>query len=835
MAVTLYGAVAASVTLYDGTIVELNTNGSTTLALRAFSPPPAARVTSLIASYTLGTAADTFAVPTGPGVFTLAHRRDVGGADDVFIIGPRGGSTSALLVAWWRRDAAGVWSQVGARAASIPDAPGAISSLAALYIAPPLPSGRPVIFVIGRRVAPRDSGGTFFANVNLDGIYDGNVSLFASVGANPSWMPALMPGGADPLPPVDMARVGPYVALLVDQDATVSAYEGRVQSHYRPPTGVTTGYSSQRVRVIGTGADSYVTITAPETGDAMYVTVKATSNQGVSTVKSFIVSAGSGDRNARGGTWGSAKWDAYYNAVADEVVIYYISATDRQVRRFSLAMGSLTLTASATVSSVVGTAGATLSYLRVQRINPDERSVMLSISQTSGGVESTQYVIDTSGNVAPTASNFLQTAPTNPDAGLPITLSWGFGDRNPRDSQRQYRVQVQRVSDSVNVVDSGVVTSSTQSFTIAAGTLVNGVAYRWRVLTYDQLGTAGTYSAYVNFTPNSVGSVTITEPATDDPAGINTAQVLIKWNAQAPPGYEPTGSWSVRVFDAATGEQLHAAGGSTYVGQRSVPVPTDRRVRVRVEAPNPVGTPVAERYFTSSYSLPMPATPVAYMEPDWSMIGVAWVVPALAGSRPATVLYIVERRAPDETAWQPLYSVPATAVGSTLFILDPEVASGREYRYRVRSYAAGGANVIGDELVVAAPSIIGAWMHRTSDPVNTLQQYPHAASRKVDTAVASDIVQLLGRRDPIAEYGESETVTLGMTVTVPHGKGDDPRVAWWRTAVRARETLCYRDNRQRLYFVALQSISESDVREGTAVTVTLTRVPFTREPVSAAP
>lgn len=828
MAATLFGFSTTSCALRDGTVVEAQSNGSTTLTITQRAPVPSGTVTT-VATITMGTSATTFAVPFGTASFAMATAPRDDGGDDVWLVGPRGDTTSAILVVQYRRTAAGAWTEVGRASSAIPVSAVALSSLTAVYV----PGNVPTVFVVGRRGTLRKPDSTVFGTVDPRAITDSARPLFIESGAAPSWAPALSTLGDSPLPPTDAAPVTPTrIAVMLDQHVVVDVIDGRVTSNYRPPSGTTTAYSSNRVRTIGLPGGVVATVYSIENGASfLYVTFYSAS--GVRLAARYIDATDS-TVLARGGLWGSA-WDVYYNPLADELVLYFVGNSERTVRRLSIGASTYVVGAAANVSTTVGNTGATLSILRVQNVNPDERRIRIAVAQTLSGAESTQYLDDSSRNVAPLAPN-LTGIDGALDAAGPIVLTWEASDPNPRDSQTRYDYQVQRVSDSVVVASGTSVVSALGQHTIPAGTLVNGVAYRYRVLTRSQDNVAGSYSAYMTFTPSAVGTVTITSPASNDPAGLNTATIPFAWTTNVPGG-SPTGH-TVKVFAVSGGALLGTYELGAAARSYNVPVPSGVRVRVEVTVTSAGGTSSAAfRTLTSNYDRPMPATPIL-AQIDGG-VSIEWYMPALAGSRPATTIYVVERADPasGSSAFVPLYSVavPETApVGQPFTVLDYEVGSGLAYQYRVVAYASGGASQAGSTRSVTAPELMGVWLHLTRDPAGTIQGYPYAEGRKASHSVESEAVALIGRSAPVIEYGDLEPLALSMNVRIPHGVGTPPEVAWWEAALLSRDVLCYRDNRGRAVYVALQGFDRTDLADGTLVTVKLTRVPYLREPADAA-
>lgn len=126
-----------------------------------------------------------------------------------------------------------------------------------------------------------------------------------------------------------------------------------------------------------------------------------------------------------------------------------------------------------------------------------------------------------------------------------------------------------------------------------------------------------------------------------------------------------------------------------------------------------------------------------------------------------------------------------------------------------------------------APSLVGAWVFAAADPADTLANFLHADARSVSTAIDSEELRFAGRALPVVEYGEQGGGRIALTLLVPWGGSHDALVKWWRDAVAARRTLCYRDGRGRLYWCAIVGqLAEADRREGTGLGLTLLEVDY---------
>lgn len=125
------------------------------------------------------------------------------------------------------------------------------------------------------------------------------------------------------------------------------------------------------------------------------------------------------------------------------------------------------------------------------------------------------------------------------------------------------------------------------------------------------------------------------------------------------------------------------------------------------------------------------------------------------------------------------------------------------------------------------PSLVGAWLFAAADPEGTLVNFLHTDARTVSSSVETAELRAAGRALPVVEYGEHESGRVALTLLVPFGPDHDAGVQWWRDALAARRTLCYRDGRGRLYWVAIVGgIAETDRREGTGLGVALLEVDY---------
>jgi hypothetical protein len=97
---------------------------------------------------------------------------------------------------------------------------------------------------------------------------------------------------------------------------------------------------------------------------------------------------------------------------------------------------------------------------------------------------------------------------------LTPTFTWTYADANGH-PQAAYQLQVQRVSDSATMWDTGVVSSGASSRVYAGTGLQVGVQYRWRIRVYDGYDWSS-YTGWWTFTP----SLTPDPPTLTAPAGL---------------------------------------------------------------------------------------------------------------------------------------------------------------------------------------------------------------------------------------------------------------------------------------------------------------------------
>jgi len=132
-----------------------------------------------------------------------------------------------------------------------------------------------------------------------------------------------------------------------------------------------------------------------------------------------------------------------------------------------------------------------------------------------------------------------------------------------------------------------------------------------------------------------------------------------------------------------------------------------------------------------------------------------------------------------------------------------------------------------DVVTVTAPALVGVWVFDPTDPQGTARNYLHASGTAEEVDPKPVELDLVGRANPLIEYGEAELVGVALSILVPFGPTHDADVEAWRAIARNKRAICYRDNRGRLVFAGLiTKVGIVDGRAGTAIGVGLRRIDY---------
>jgi hypothetical protein len=220
-------------------------------------------------------------------------------------------------------------------------------------------------------------------------------------------------------------------------------------------------------------------------------------------------------------------WDAVFNEGENRVWFYYVDSTaPNAIRRTAV---DLTTMQAVRNSVLVHAApvGAVINAIRVPRNSAVTDRVMIEVAYTLTGAVASVTVIDTF-NLPPTAP--ILDPPTNYDATIAKVFTWTPTDPNLGDTQSAYQLQILDADLGTTALDTGKVASTTPSRNVAGGTLTNAKNYQWRVKTWDAADAEGEWSGYGTFQTSAGGAVTVTVPATDNPAGLDTDDLYVSWS-----------------------------------------------------------------------------------------------------------------------------------------------------------------------------------------------------------------------------------------------------------------------------------------------------------------
>lgn len=664
----------ASVHVPGGAQVELRSDGANsptvTLGFTAFGT---GTTFASIATLAVNGGAGTFAARGGQR--NLALVADAAG--NLFVVGRDDGTPSSIRIQRYARTGTtNAWAASGASTQAVAAGNGqTLVDFAAAYVPGTGGSAVPSLLILARRVGAPGAGNLLGAVADVAAVAASSASPLLSATSDPSWLSAPPSSAAPNSSPVDAVPLvanGTRIAVLGDGFAVVDVVNGVVSSVSKAAASAST--VTARGRVVGINASTFAVLVT--NGSA------ALAWSFYSTGGSLLGSGTLAGSNANGGTFGD-QWDAVYDSRVQTLGVYFLadSGSARQLERINVSPSTFVAGAIAVLTAALGAASSTNSAIRAARGPIDERRVIVAAANVLTDTKSTATYSDRTGNVAPNAPALVDEV--GYDASTARVFSWGFSDPNAADTSTAYELEIQRVSDSVNVVATGKVASTASSRSVAGGTLVNGVAYRWRVRTYDVLDAVGAWSAYDTFSTSSLGTLTITSPAADNPAGLDVSSLTVTWSYSQADGYVQTQRRVrlVRVADSAVLSDTTMQA-STATSHTVTNIPTDTPVRVEVSiVTNAPGTPTVGptlRTLTTSYGSPM--TPTAELEPGEAWVDVVVTNPTPTGSRPEVARNVIERRLTGSgAAFVPVGVAPR---GGTY--RDHAVRAGVGYDYRVR-------------------------------------------------------------------------------------------------------------------------------------------------------
>lgn len=705
---TLVRMGAAQARLSDGSWVYLESNGvepSPTVTLKRNDGTASAT----LAAVPIGTSGSDFGGTDGVGSQSMALVVDA--ADNIYVIGRVGNAGNSLAAKAYAKGGGLVWTGQPLRSAGLPSYAGAINNVAAAFHQ--TPAGPRVIFAaVGHTAHDAFPGGVgnelVYAILSADHLITGAGSLLrASGSALGTIQPAvtasgefntlanetgsgldLIPGSATHGYVLSFAKgqvLGDNHPLQVGRYALAADGSSLAGSEYADlgSWGVKDATGKVRVVCIGTGVIATVTMDEDAGfGPAVRVLQNTAPGSWVTLGRVDFGGEAVPSLPAEAAMARTLAWDAIYNATEHTLWIYYADAANpRQVRRTSVDLSTYQATRAETlVGGPIGADG-TVQAIRVARNERATRSTLVTVAHKSAaGALTTTYLVDIF-NVAPTEPTLAPKA--NYDATAASTFSWAFSDPNVGDAQSAYQLQVIRTDTGATTLDTGKVASAVTSHALAGGTLTNGLAYQWRVRTYDALDVVSPWSPYGTFSTSAGGTVTITDPATDNPAGVITDNYVVQWAVAG----TVQADRRVRVVRSDTGAQLldtgYVASPDNFYEVTGMLTDVEYQVQVTVRNASAVPSGTGARLITPSYGTPeVPAVTVdAYGLDGYIRVGIT--NPPPQGDRPNVIRNDILRRRAGSA--DPYLTVGTCDPGQEF--RDYTAASGVAYEYVVRGVA----------------------------------------------------------------------------------------------------------------------------------------------------
>jgi hypothetical protein len=295
-------------------------------------------------------------------------------------------------------------------------------------------------------------------------------------------------------------------------------------------------------------------------------------------------------------------WDAVYNESSNQVWLYYQDSTaPNAIRRTAIDLTTMQPVRNS-VMVWAGAVGSVIQAIRVPRNSAVTERVLVEVASVLSGVLSSTTVIDTF-NLPPTAP--ILTPPTNYDATVAKAFTWTPTDPNPGDTQSAYQLQILDADLGTTALDTGKVTSTVSSHNVAGGTLTNVKSYQWRVKTWDALDAEGDWSEYSTFQTSAGGQVTITDPAVDNPVGLDTDDTYVTWTVT---GATVQASYRIILRRMSTLAVVSDTGWVTSTATTALVsgMATDVQYRVEIQVRNAalVLSGIGQRLLTPSYATP---------------------------------------------------------------------------------------------------------------------------------------------------------------------------------------------------------------------------------------
>lgn len=223
-------------------------------------------------------------------------------------------------------------------------------------------------------------------------------------------------------------------------------------------------------------------------------------------------------------------------------------------------------------------------------------------------------------------------------------------------------------------------TATNQSHTLPTNTLSQPQDWQWRARTWDSLDVISPWASFGTFSTSASGTVTITDPAGDNPAGVITDNYVVAWSVAGTTQH----SYRVKVVRTSDSSVLSDTGWVVSVAttHEITGMLTDVEYRIEVTVRNAaaVETNTHTRLITSDYSDPEIPIFTLTSTAEGGYILVSVTNPAPAGDKPEVTSNLVFRRV-DGSGDD---FVAIAEIDPDGEYKDFAVASGKSYEYFVR-------------------------------------------------------------------------------------------------------------------------------------------------------
>jgi hypothetical protein len=415
----------------------------------------------------------------------------------------------------------------------------------------------------------------------------------------------------------------------------------------------------------------------------------------------------------------------------------------------------------------------------------------------------------------------------NFDRAAALKVGWTFSD--PGDTQQDYQVEASLDGGSSWTIDSGIIASSAQSHTFAAGVFTGvaaGTVVTFRVRTRDGGNTWSTSYAQATITARIKPTVTITSPTAGGTVG--EAKPVIAWTPSAQDTYELMILTSADAQEWTSGEVASAA--TTRQIEISLQNGTTHKAKLRVRKDG-VWSDFVTHSFTVAYAAPAPPVLTATPSPDDGWISLSIDNPTPTGGQPATShnevwAYIVSEGA--AFAWQIAPNVEND--GTFLYRLAQHNIEMGFYAIAFSSDGEASQGLADTATLLNNPEDL--WLMDVNDPEGMFAVIPEEIQES--GALGGQTVYMDGSELPVDFF--DGTYDHKLVYRVPAREGTPERANLMRL-FKSRSTICVRDGWHKT-FASWRSFQAAFSRAAADVTIPIQEVRFIEAlhvPESSAP